>query len=86
MMKPYDEKKNGRRPTEAANRVVEVYSDTGLKTDPLGMYTGRPADASIDYVEIAIPRYDTEAVRYCNGKRYIRPEKVETPTQDADDL
>jgi len=62
------------RPMSAAKQVVEVYNDNGLQTDPLGMYTGRPAEAAPDYNAVAIPRYDTEAVRYCNGKRYLRPE------------
>jgi len=62
------------RPMSAAKQVVEVYNDNGQDTDPLGMYTGRPAEAPDDYNAVAIPRYDTEAVRYCNGKRYLRPE------------
>jgi len=64
------------RPTAAAKKIVEVYNDTGRETDPLGMYTGRPLEAGDDYNAVAIPKYDTEAVRYCNGKRYMKPEAV----------
>jgi len=67
------ERVNG-RPTVAANRIVEVYNDTGEMTDPLGMYTGRPYEAGPEYNAVSIPRYDTEAVRYCNGKRYMKPD------------
>jgi len=72
----HTEFKNVKHPTAAAMEIVEAYNDNGQKTDPLGMYTGRPLEADENYRAVAIPRYDTEAVRYCNGKRYMKPERV----------
>ena len=70
--------------TARAMDTVEAYNDNGQLTDPLGMYTGRPVGADNAYRQIAIPRYDTEAVRYCNGKRYMKP-VAENCAGDDDD-
>ena len=79
-------KKSERLPD--ADDLIEVYNDTGIESDPLGMYTGIPYESvPADRPRREPPRYDTQAVRYCSGgKRYLKPEKTARPTQDADDL
>ncbi|MFA6948830.1 MAG: hypothetical protein WCQ72_07600 [Eubacteriales bacterium] len=50
--------------------VIGAYADTGINTDPLGMYTGRP---------------DPETDEFGNVYMTLRDSYV-IPVQDADDL